>query len=290
MKMRKRRRSFLLAGLLLVLMGGLFVWFRLPYSPLAQSFHQDTKKVKAQQPMVRATMSREKMAVLPEVIQRYLLHCGYQDQPLMRWMTVRFEDVAFYQNPDEPALTIDYTQVNTAAKPVRLAFIDSSYYGVSFEGYDYYLHGEGRMKGVLGKVVPLFDQRGVEMDRAALVTYLAESIFMPSALLSDAFRFEEIDAHTVRARLTAYGQTVSGLFTFNDDAEMTSFTTNDRSLTEDDGTMTPTPWTMRCDDYRASSAGAGDILQPTTFRITWHLADGDFTYFDGKVKAITYDD
>ena len=80
---------------------------------------------------------------------------------------------------------------------------------------------------------------------------------------------------------------MSGVFTFNNKAEMIRFTTNDRSLSNDDGSTTKTPWVATCGDYQHAENGC---LQPTTFKATWQLPDGDFTYFDGKIKAITYNE
>lgn len=280
----------LLKKLCLAMVGavaGAALWFRLPYSPLKKTFVDDVALAKARQPEMTGAFTRQDLENLPELLQRYLIHCGYIDMPQMRWMTMRYEDVAFLQSVDGPALTIDYTQLNTAAAPARLALVESSLYGIPFQGYDYYQDGVGGMKGVIGKIVTLFDQRGAEMDRSALVTYLAEALFLPSALLNDDIHFAEIGADQLRATITAFGQTVSGVFTFNNKAEMIRFTTNDRSLTNDDGSTTKTPWTATCGNYQRAENGC---LQPTAFKATWQLPDGDFTYFDGKIKAITYDE
>ena len=71
------------------------------------------------------------------------------------------------------------------------------------------------MKGVIAKLFTLFDQKGEDMDRACLATYLAECMFVPAALLQDYIEFEEISEYQVKATITAYDQTVSGIFTFN---------------------------------------------------------------------------
>lgn len=287
MKRSHKRVCGTLLAVLLFIIAALMLWFRLPYAPLKDAFEADVLRLKARQPEAEGVLTRTDAADLPEVLQRYLAHCGYFDRPQMRWMTVHYEDVAFVQNPDTPPLTIDYTQVNTVSEPARLAFIDSSLYGVPFQGYDYYQDGVGGMKGVLGKLVTLFDQRGTEMDRAALVTYLAESLFAPAILLQDNVSCETIDDHHMRATITAYDETVSGVFTFNDAGEMIRFTTNDRSYATGDGKAVLYPWSAVCGDYRLNENG---LRQPTTFRAVWHLPEGDCVYFDGKVSAITYDD
>ena len=39
-------------------------------------------------------------------------------------------------------------------------------FGIPFEGYDYYSDGIGGMKGVIAKVITLFNQTGTDMDKA----------------------------------------------------------------------------------------------------------------------------
>ena len=121
------------------------------------------------------------------------------------------------------------------------------------------------MKGVIGKIVTLFDQRGAEMDRSALVTYLAEILFLPSALLNDNIHFAEIGAGQLRATITAFGQTVSGVFTFNNKRDDSLYHKRPQPL-DDDGSTTKTPWVATCGDYQRAGNGC---LQPTTFKATW---------------------
>lgn len=45
-----------------------------------------------------------------------------------------------------------------------MALIDSSMFGIPFEGYDYYWNGTGGMKGVIARAITLFDQTGADMD------------------------------------------------------------------------------------------------------------------------------
>ncbi len=51
-----------------------------------------------------------------------------------------------------------------------MALIDSSIFGIPFEGYDSYQNGTGGMKGVIAKAITLFDQTGTDMDKACLAT------------------------------------------------------------------------------------------------------------------------
>jgi hypothetical protein len=196
---------------------------------------------------------------------------------------MEYKDVDFGMGVNKPRLKIDYTHVDFADSPDRLAFIDSKMFGIPFQGYDYYMNGKGGMKGVLAKFVTLFDQTGPAMDKACLITYLAEAFFLPEALLKDFITFKQIDEHAVEATITNKGVTASGIFHFNDAYEMTSFTTNDRGQISPDGTIEYTPWEAQCENYKTYSDG---IKRPTVFRAVWKNKDGDFVYFDGKISKV----
>ena len=88
------------------------------------------------------------------------------------------------------------------AQPAKIALIDSSMFGILFEGRDYYANSTGGMKGVIAKVITLFDQTGSRMDKTCLATFLAECMFEPSVLLQDYITFEEIDDYHVRATIS----------------------------------------------------------------------------------------
>jgi hypothetical protein len=196
---------------------------------------------------------------------------------------MEYKDVDFGMGVNKPRLKIDYTHVDFVDSPDRLAFIDSKMFGIPFQGYDYYMNGKGGMKGVLAKLITLFDQTGPAMDKASLITYLAEAFFLPETLLKDFITFKQIDEHAVEAIITNKGVTATGIFHFNDDYEMTSFTTNDRGQISPDGTIEYTPWEAQCENYKEYSDG---IKRPTVFRAVWKNKNGDFVYFDGKISKV----
>lgn len=203
----------------------------------------------------------------------------------MSYLKMEYQDVDFVQGRNGAKLKIDYTQYNFIKEPCRMALIDSSMFGIPFEGYDYYQNGAGGMKGVIAKAITLFDQTGADMDKACLATFLAESMFAPSILLQDYISFEEINDFEVRATITYGGQTASGIFTFNERYEMISFTTNDRAATGTDRSMEYIPWSALCKDYQLSENG---IKYPTKFQAVWNYPDGDFIYFDGIISEVSY--
>ncbi len=287
MKKARKRKMFIVLGILLFIIGALVIWFNIPYSPVKKQFQNDiTALFTENQLLVDNRLFTEKDFIyLPTAIQRYIENCGYIGTQKMSYLKMEYHNVNFSQGKDRPVLTIDYTQYNFINEPCRMALIDSSMFGIPFEGYDYYQNGTGGMKGVIAKAITLFDQTGADMDKACLATFLAESLFAPTILLQDYIIFQEISDFEVKATISYKGQTASGIFTFNEQYEMISFTTNDRAVAGTDGSMEYVPWSAICNDYQLSF---NDIKYPTKFQAVWNYADGDFVYFDGVISEVSY--
>lgn len=254
---------------------------------LKKQFYKDVEEAQVENvlPCAGELFKEEDFAHLPKALRMYISNSGYIGKSKMSCLSMEYRNVDFAQGKNGPKLKIDYTQYNFVNEPCRLAFIDSSLFRIPFEGYDYYRDGRGGMKGVIAKFITLFDQTGADMDKACLVTYLAECLFAPSALLQDYVAFEEIGDYAIKAVAKYKGAECSGIFHFNEKYEMVSFTTEDRAVTNKDGSMEFIPWSAECGEYRVSGNG---LNLPTRFRAVWHYPDGDFVYFDGAIDNIIY--
>lgn len=272
-----------LLGTIAVIVLVLVVYLALPFSQTATAFKRTASNLISSAAGETAIFTEEDIRDLPEPVQKYFIYCGYLGKQKMSYVKWEFRNVAFVMARSKQ-LKIDYTQYNFAPEPNRIALIDTSVLGIPFEGFDSFVAGQGGMKGVLGKVFTLFDEKGPEMDKACLVTYLSECLFFPVAALQDYITWEAIDDNHVKAIISYYGITASGVFTFNEAGEMLSFTTNDRAMTMPDGTFQQTPWTAICGDYVETNG----ILWPSTMQAVWHLGDGDLVYFDARSPRVEF--
>lgn len=284
--MRKKKMILLLIIFALIVL--VIFCFNIPYSPFKNQFKKDlTKQIQLSESFLReaseAVYAKEDFESLPPLIQTYLEECGYIGSPRKSFLQMEYKKVDFALGQNRPKLKIDYTQVDFANAPVRLAFIDSKMFGVPFQGYDYYVNGKGGMKGVLAKSFQLFDQTGEQMDKAALITYLAEVIFLPEALLQNFVIFNQLDSHRVEARIEYKGVKACGIYHFNDAHEMICFSTDERGQSSSDGSIENIPWEAQCQEYKLYSDG---IKRPTIFRAVWKYPDQDFIYFDGKISCV----
>lgn len=265
----------------LLIFAALFLW--LPYSPLKVQFQSITDSRIQAAAANREVFTEEDIQRLPMAVQKYFRYCGYLETPKMSYMKASLTGVDFIMSEDK-TIKIDYSQVNFVKKPERFAFISSSLYGIPFEGLDSYANGTGSMKGVLAKIIPLFDQKGEKMDRACLVTWLAESLMVPNAALQDFVAWEAIDATHAKAKVSWEGLSAEGVFTFDENGALISFHTGDRVAIDMNGNERITEWSAIFSKYHSVNG----LLQPAVIQSVWHYPEGDCTYFNQNKAPVIF--
>lgn len=275
---------FSVIGILLSLLLITAVFFLVPCSKTKTEFNEMAGNLTAKTNHVEGIFREKDIAGLPISVQRYFRYCSYLGTPKMSYSKVDYKDIDFALGKDKPMIKIDYTQYNFVNKPNRIAYIDSSLYGIPFEGLDSYIEGAGSMKGVIAKLYTLFHQTGKAMDKSSLVTFLSESLMVPNAALQDYIVWEPIDNLHAKATINCYGISASGIFTFNEKGEMVSFTTDDREAASTDGTSEKVKWSIVCGEYKEING----IKKPTFFQAIWNYDDGDLVYFDGEGTITEY--
>jgi hypothetical protein len=255
----------------------IIIYFNLPYSELKRNFNdylaQSEKNTNANNRASKYTFKD-----LPHCMQNFYNYTGLIDQAGSKHVSFDFKDADFVNVDVKKKLKIDYSEHIFADVPARFAFIDSSLYGIPFQGLDSFINGKGGMKGVIAKNITLFNQRGEDMDKAALVTWLAETIFMPSQLLSGQIEIKEPDKNTASVSITYDNITTGGTYKFKDNGELIEFTTDDRGMVSMNGKIEHKKWTVLFENYMHK----GKLLLPDRLRIKWHLEPSDLVYFDGS--------
>ncbi|WP_019910257.1 DUF6544 family protein [Paenibacillus sp. HW567] len=251
---------------------------------LKADFQQIAEEQLARAAISDVVFTHEDWKPLPSPVRKYFETGGFTGKPKMSSMNIIFSKVNFILSPKKPAISIDYTQYNFVQQPTRIALIDTKMYGIPFQGLDSYVDGEGSMKGVLAKMFTLFNQRGEEMDQASLVTFLSETLLLPSAAIQSYITWEPIDDTHARANISYYGITAGGIFSFRDNGECLSFTTDDRTAIGMDGTKQRVRWSAYMEDYKLIDG----VRQPTHLKAVWHYDSGDLVYFDSRNFQVKY--
>ena len=82
-KLRKRK-MFIIIGVLLVLIGMILIWFHIPYSPVKSDFQNDIDSLMSENLLTtnNEVFTEEDFSSLPVVIQKYIQSCGYIGCPI----------------------------------------------------------------------------------------------------------------------------------------------------------------------------------------------------------------
>ncbi|MCL2387255.1 MAG: hypothetical protein FWC89_06855 [Defluviitaleaceae bacterium] len=258
------------------------VFFKIPFSIVKNRFLEDVQKHSCK-PVLADVITEQDIAFLPEPVQKHFRVAGLLGAPRMANLTAFMPSVPLRDSNSKPPMIIDFTVCLFAYKPIRLAYIKTSVFGVPFEGYDSFQDGVGFMKGVIGKVFSLFNQKGDAMNKGQLFSYLGEAFLCPSIILSEYIKWEHIDATHAKATITCDGVSGSGVFTFSPNGFVQSFSTDERARISMDGKIDYPRWSGVYEDYESING----IFLPKHIKAIWHLDDGDLVYFESSNISYT---
>ncbi|PRR84335.1 DUF6544 family protein [Clostridium vincentii] len=260
----------------------IIIFFNIPYSKTKTEFNKIISEVISKTSLSNEVILEEDIKDLPPSLQNYFSYAGFLGKQKPAYMSIIFEDADFIMT--DRHLRIDYTQYDFVDKPLRYALIESSIYGVPFQGMDYLSLENGGMKGVIAKTFQIFNVKDEFMYKSGLVTWLAECVFCPTSILQDFIKWEQIDETHVKGTIDYNGVSASGVLTFNDNGAMILFESYDRGEAQTDGTIRPVKWSTVCDDYKENNG----FMQPTVLKTINTSPDKEVVYFDSNNFEIKY--
>jgi hypothetical protein len=130
----------------------------------------------------------------------------------------------------------------------------------------------------------MINAEGDELTVSALITLLAEVLFIPNYALQEYIEWTPIDDHRAQATIRHEGHTASGTFDFDDEGFFRSFESNDRFYLTPDGRYEKRKFSVFVKDYKENN----DILIPATVSAVWHLDHGEYEYWRGTISHIRY--
>lgn len=147
-----------------------------------------------------------------------------------------------------------------------------------------FLSGRSRWNGETVELIETLRQ-SIVSDRTKTVSFLAESAWLPTALLpSENLKWSAIDDRRASATLTDSGTTVSLEFRFNDESEIVEVFTPAR-FREAGGKYESSAWAGRFWSY----AERNGMLIPNDGEVEWQPPDGNLPYWRGQIVEAEYD-
>lgn len=277
----------ILWGILIGIFGGLLAYWYSGYSPLKSQFKREMIEHVQSAEKTSTLCTKEEIERLPIPLQRYCHYMGLENTPKYQSVNALFHKTNFIFNDEKNIkLKMDYDLWLFNKMPFRTAYCGSKLYGMPFEGMDYCNKDkEGGMKGVLGKMIPLFDVHDRQGYRAGLISWVAEgAVLNPSILLSDYLIYRTIDDHHVEVTIKIEDVSGTGMMTINDEGKLLEFYSDERQVEMIDGIPTAIGWRCECEDYQV----AKQLLLPTTIRAIKVYPDKEVVYFESNHFEVTY--
>lgn len=223
------------------------------------------------------------VAGLPAPVVRYFAFALREGQPLIRHARLGQAGTFARRDAWSPFTATEYFEVGPPGfvwdARIRIAPL------VTARVRDSYISGEGAILGKIDALVPVVDQHGTaEMASGALLRYLAEAVWLPTALLPRAgVRWSAVDDSTARATITDRATTVTMDVHFGAHGEITKVTA--QRYRDVNGRAELTSWIGRFQDYSRVEG----IMIPITSEVGWMLPDGWFPYWRGRTLEAEFD-
>lgn len=204
------------------------------------------------------------IAPLPALVRRYITKTGALGQPRVQNARLTFEG-RIRGGPEKAWMAFKGEQVNTYDPKARYFIMDARMYGIPVDVFHRFVGTSATMRVKLASLIPMVDARGPEMTQAETVTLFNDMcVFAPGALVDPNIEWREVDAHNVAATFANEGVTIRATLTFNDNAELIDFVSDDRLAgSSDSKSFTPMRWSTPLGDYTSfgshylSSYGVG---------------------------------
>jgi hypothetical protein len=229
-------------------------------------------------------VSREDIQHLPVPVQKYLDYVRAIGKPKVRNFRATFRG-RMKRSIEDNWMDITCQQYNFYDDPARLFYIESTVFGIPFDGLHAYVGNSATMQIKVASVFQVADAKGEKMNQGETVTMFNDMCLMaPATLIDKTIQWETVDSLRVKAKFTNKGNSITALLTFNDKGQLTDFLSNDRYYSTDGKTYTSYPWSTPITEYR----DFGGRSVPTHGEAIWHTPEGLSLYARFNLAEIDY--
>ncbi len=237
------------------------------------------------QPITSNPVVTEAMiSAVPPVVQNWLRTAGVVGRNKIRYVHIE-QSGTMRIKPGGRWMPFSARQCFTTEHPGFVWMAEVSMLpGVSLMARDSSIRGEAEMVIKLFSILPVVNEvAGDKINSSAMVRYLAETCWFPTAALNKYISWEQIDNTCAKATMLYEGIKVTGVFRFSENGDLLSFEA-DRYKDNTEGAAL-VPWLIQVKRY-----GRFDGLRvPDRCSVTWKLPGGNFTWVDIMVRKIQYD-
>lgn len=231
----------------------------------------------------KTIVTRDMLNDLPPAVQQWLIHSGIVGKPKTYFVRLK-QAGEMRTKPNSKWMHFTATQYFTVEQPgfnwqakVQLFPV------VSLNGRDRFENGKGEMLIKVFGLLNLVNASGTDkMNQSTMLRYLAEICWFPSAALSDYIKWEAVDATSAKATMNYKSATASGIFKFDTNGDMISFTADRWYGSDNNATLEK--WFVETNGY----ARLQGIRIPLNCEVSWKLNKGDFNWLYLRVTDLEY--
>lgn len=242
-------------------------------------------RLRQRPPGACAIFDSSELDALPEPVARYFRAVLRDGQQIVRHaiLTQRGE---FLVRPEaalwRPFVATEAMTVGGFVWDARICALP----GIHIRVCDSFIAGVGSMRASAMGIWPLVRIEGTpEIAAGALLRYLAEAVWMPTALLpSQGVHWSALDDSSARATISCSGTSVSLDFYFDEEGLIRRVFTDARPR-DDQGALVPTPWQGRFWNYE----DVHGMRIPLSAEVEWLLPDGPQPYWRGRITAAGFE-
>jgi hypothetical protein len=238
--------------------------------------------IEAQRSAETQVVTKEMLAGLPLPVQKWLEAANVVGKPKIQIVRLK-QNGMMRSKQDGSWMSCAAEQYFTIEKPAFIWRARMQYAPfLHIAARDKYEDGKGRMLITLLSLFTIADSKGTEIDKGSMVRYLAETVWFPTAALSDYIKWEAIDSTSARATMTNGGISASGVFQFNERGDVSHFEA--QRYGEFDGKYSMETWSIAMMDYRSFHG----VRIPASSEVTWKLKSGNFTWFKVEITDLEF--
>lgn len=161
------------------------------------------------------------------------------------------------------------------------AKIDAGYF-LTINGRDKLEHGKGHMLIKAANTITVADSAGKEIDQGAMMRYLAEIMWFPTASLNKNIRWQYVNDTSARAVLLDGDKSISGLFLFDQNGDVVGF--EGKRYGDFNDLYSLETWAIDVKGYQDFHG----IRIANKSEVTWRLKTGDFNWLKIEVTDIDF--
>ena len=228
-------------------------------------------------------VTRADLKHLPEIVQLWLTNSGILDKEGVE--TVKLKQTGIMRTkPNGNWMPFNATQYFNTKNP---SFVWSTTVEampvISMIGRDKLIKGKGEMLIKLAGLFPVVDiSDNKKINSGSMIRYLSEICWFPSAALKEYIAWEAIGSNAAKAIFTYNSQSVSGIFTFNEDGELISFKAQryygggEKAKVES--------WLVETKSLKKFNG----IKIPNKSTVTWQLETGNFHWLTVEITDLEF--